>query len=59
MCFKKKEEPAVTEKDVDLKEEDIDLKEEDIEEVSGGVKWGNGERPTLKDAQNKERQRRK
>ena len=52
MCFKKKEEPAVTEKDVDLKEEDI-------EEVSGGVKWGNGERPTLKDAQNKDRQRRR
>ena len=52
MCFKKKEEPAVTEKDVALKEKDI-------EKVSGGVKWGNGERPTLKDAQNKERQRRK
>ena len=52
MCFKKKEEPAVTEKDVDLKEEDI-------EEVSGGVKWGSGERPTLKDAQTNDRKRRK
>ena len=52
MCCKKKEEPAVTEKDVDLKEEDI-------EEVSGGVKWGSGERPTLKDAQNNDRKRRR
>ena len=59
MCFKKKEEPAVTEKDVDLKEEDIALKEKDIEKVSGGVKWGNGERPTLKDAANQERRRRR
>lgn len=52
MCLKKKDEPAVSEKD-------IDLKEEDIEEVSGGIKWGSGERPTLKDAANNDRKRKK
>lgn len=55
MCFKKKDESA----DLTKEEKDIALKKKDIEKVSGGVKWGNGERPTLKDAQNKERQRRK
>ena len=40
-------------------EKDISLEEEQIEEVSGGIKWGSGERPTLKDAQANDRKRRK
>ena len=55
MCFKMKVKSA----DLEKKEKDIALQEEDIEEVSGGVKWGSGERPTLKDAQNNDRKRRK
>ena len=40
-------------------EKDVSLEEEQIEEVSGGIKWGSGERPTLKDAQTNDRKRRK
>lgn len=55
MCFKKE-----TEKPVSVNEEkDIALEEDDIEEVSGGVKWGDGERPTLKDAAKNDRHLRK
>ena len=55
MCIKKNDGSAAPEKT----EKDVALKEKDIDEVSGGVKWGDGERPTLQDAQNKERKRRK
>ncbi|MBR2706574.1 MAG: hypothetical protein IKE74_04950 [Mogibacterium sp.] len=55
MCFTKKAEKPVSENE----EKDVALKEEDIEEVSGGIKWGDGERPTLKDAASNDRKRRK
>ena len=42
---KKNERPLVPE----TGEEYILLNEEDIENVSGGIKWGEGRRPTLAD----------
>ena len=56
MCFRKNAEKPVSSDE----EKDIALKENDMDEVSGGIKWGNGDRPTLNDAiTNKERMRKK